>query len=87
MRQDKKKKKIDFFAEAIDAVELFDNVRLKRVQVAQELPKLHSEAVNKIEICNNFLGAGTISISKARTLLDMRYRREKIKLAEKESKQ
>lgn len=86
MRQDNKKKKIDFFAEAIDAVELFDNVRLKRVQVAQDLSKLHSVAVNKIEICNNFLGAGTISISKARTLLSARYRREKVKLVEKGSK-
>jgi hypothetical protein len=86
MKKNDKKTKTkapDFFADAVYAVSCMDDVRLKRKEGDYE--ELHKRAIKAITVCNNVLGKGFISISKARQTIEKAYRDNKVKLADKKA--
>lgn len=60
--------KEDIILDILYAVDIMDNKRLKK----EDFTKEHAFAVKKIQLANDFMYAGFMNISKARTLIIIR---------------
>ena len=68
-RDRKERTRPDYLMDVISAVDMMD----AKKRLKEDFSKEHAKAVKFVQLANNANGPGYISISKARTLIQLRY--------------